>query len=171
MQLHHRFKGTVKNPQKSCDHRRKRLRNKGVKTDVCRPHHFEELEARVLPCGDTPQAPWLLLFIEKSYINYRQKQSKRHPGIKQYTFIDNHNWFITMSQCIKPLKKFILRLVQLGYGDRLPYQRTALCHWCDRCFLWKSWVWERISELRKERKQSDLRVVLTLITYFWQFHF
>jgi len=19
----------------------------------------------------------------------------------------------------------------------LPYQRTALSHWCDRCFLWK----------------------------------
>lgn len=44
---------------------------------MCRPHHFEDSEVRVLPCGVTPQAPCLLLLIEKSYINYIDKTRAR----------------------------------------------------------------------------------------------
>jgi len=49
-----------------------------VRIDVCRPHHFEDSEVRVLPCGVTPQAPCLLLLIGKSYINYTDKTRARN---------------------------------------------------------------------------------------------
>lgn len=71
MQLHHWFKGTEDSQKPS-----KKMwpqQGNGVKTDVCRPHHFEEPEVKVLPYGVTPQAPCLLLLIEKSYINYRDR--------------------------------------------------------------------------------------------------